>query len=481
MLEKLRKFSGTVFAKLFLFIVAIPFVFWGMGDLFRGGSQNTIVEIQKEKISTQMFINYIQRNYNPEQKLDDRTIESLLSNFIGEKLLELEIQKFKIELSDESLAKIIRNQETFRKDNKFSRNKYEKFLIENRIDAVTFEKNISSQEEKKQLLNFIGEGVMPSVFIINRDYDGINQKRQVDVLNLNDLFDKKIIFTDDQIKTFFDNNKNSYKTIYKSIKFIELSPNNLIGNNEFSDLFFQKIDQIDDLIVEGKKLNYIEKEYNLENTKTATFNKSGKDKNLNKIDNFPNELINKVFNMSNSEEMLLLEHKDKYFVIEISKSENIQKEITDAQVKKDVLLKLKYSAKRKLISDLISKINQNNLKKEDFDKIAKDNNISVKKINLDSINDDKFLKKELVSQIYLYPEKKVIIATDIGLTENFLVYIDNVKNVFIDKNSKEYDRYLNLSKLKIKTDLFNTYDSYLKNKYKIKINQNALENIKNYF
>mgnify|MGYP001353331885 CR=1 FL=1 len=105
----------------------------------------------------------------------------------------------------------------------------------------------------------------------------------------------------------------------------------------------------------------------------------------------------------------------------------------------------------------------------------------VSKINLDSINDDKFLKKELVSQIYLYPEKKVIIATDIGLTENFLVYIDNVKNVFIDKNSKEYDRYLNLSKLKIKTDLFNTYDSYLKNKYKIKINQNALENIKNYF
>ena len=115
------------------------------------------------------------------------------------------------------MAKIIRNQETFKKDNKFSRNKYEKFLIENRIDAVTFEKNISSQEEKKQLLNFIGEGVMPSVFIINRDYDGINQKRQVDVLNLNDLFDKKIIFTENQIKTFFDNNKNSYKTIYKSI------------------------------------------------------------------------------------------------------------------------------------------------------------------------------------------------------------------------------------------------------------------------
>ena len=63
----------------------------------------------------------------------------------------------------------------------------------------------------------------------------------------------------------------------------------------------------------------------------------------------------------------------------------------------------------------------------------------------------------------------------VALKANFFIVEINYEN------SKEYDRYLNLSKLKIKTDLFNTYDSYLKNKYKIKINQNALENIKNYF
>ena len=325
MLEKLRKFSGTIFAKVFLFIVAIPFVFWGMGDLFRGGSQNTIVEIQKEKISTQMFINYIQRYYNPEQKLDDNFIETLLSNFIGEKLLELEIQKFNIELSDVSLAKIIKNQETFKEDNQFSRNKYEKFLIENRLNAVTFENNVSKQEEKKQLLNFIGDGIQPSIFMVSKDYDEINQKRKVDILNLNDLFENKIKFSENQIKSFFDENKNSYEIIYKSINFIELSPKNLIGDNEFSDLFFEKIDKIDDLLVEGKNLNFIAKKYNLEEINTATFNKQGKDKSFDKINNFPNELIDKVFNIANYEQMLLLEHKDKYFVIEINKTENIQK------------------------------------------------------------------------------------------------------------------------------------------------------------
>ena len=59
MLGPIRKFSTSIFAKVFLFIVAIPFVFWGMGDLFRGGNQNTIAQIGDEKLSAQEFIDYI--------------------------------------------------------------------------------------------------------------------------------------------------------------------------------------------------------------------------------------------------------------------------------------------------------------------------------------------------------------------------------------------------------------------------------------
>ena len=55
MLGTIRKFSSSVLAKIFLFIVALPFVFWGMGDLFRGGNQNVIVKIGNEKVSTKEF------------------------------------------------------------------------------------------------------------------------------------------------------------------------------------------------------------------------------------------------------------------------------------------------------------------------------------------------------------------------------------------------------------------------------------------
>ena len=59
MLRTIRKFSSSIFAKVFLFIVAIPFVFWGMGPLFKSGSQNTIVKIDKDKIPIEEFVNYI--------------------------------------------------------------------------------------------------------------------------------------------------------------------------------------------------------------------------------------------------------------------------------------------------------------------------------------------------------------------------------------------------------------------------------------
>ena len=92
MLAKLRNFSSSIFAKFFLAIIAIPFIFWGMGPLFTGGSQNTIVTIGKEKFSTDEFTNYIRHKATNKSDVDENLIEDLLSTFIGEKIMELQIR-----------------------------------------------------------------------------------------------------------------------------------------------------------------------------------------------------------------------------------------------------------------------------------------------------------------------------------------------------------------------------------------------------
>ena len=481
MLSSLRNFTSSPYAKIFLAIVILPFIFWGMGPVFQGGKKNVIVEIEKEKISKQEYIDFVKFHLTDEVLPNKNLIEKMLSNFIGEKLVDLESENLGVKLSDNSLSKIIKNEKIFKKQNKFSRTEYEKFLVKNALDAASFEANISKQAKKKQLFDFIGGGIVPSNFLVNKIYNKINQKRNIQVINLNEAFNQELKFSLDQMKSYYAQNKDTFKDIYKSIKFMELNPRNLTGNDQYNELFFQKIDEIDDLIVEGRNLNYISEKFNLESANATNFNKLGKNKNSKTINNFPNELIVEVFNINETESTKLIEHKGKYFIIEVTKTENIQREIGDTSVRKEVISYLENQTKRKLITKIISKINENNFKKTDFDKLSKDRNVIIKDIKLENQNDDKVLKKELINQIYAFPEKKVIIVADIGFKENFLIYIDKIENTSINKSTDDYEKYFDLSKVNIEGSLFNTYDSYLRSKYKIKINHKVLDEVKNYF
>ena len=387
MLGSFRKFSGSIYAKILLGIIIIPFVFWGMGSSITGGSKNVVVVIDKEKYSIQHFSNFIKKTAL--KKVEANDVEGFLFAFISEKLIEKEIEHFGIKLSDNSLSKLIRHQEQFKRENKFSRTEYEKFLIKNNVTAINFESILSKEEKKKQLLDFIGGGASPSKFLVNISYDKINQKRVIELINLNDVFKIQLNFSEDQIKTYFENNKNKYNKIYKSVKLLELSPKKLVDNNEFNDLFFKKIDEIDDLIFGGEKLNYIIQKFNLEKPNSFTINELGKDINSKMNKKITKDLIEEIFNIKEIEPTVLIEDKNKYFIVELVKTESIQIGIGDDFIKKEILLDLGKKTKRRLITEIIVKINKNNFNKYDFDKLSKDKNVNIKKISLNNQNDDK--------------------------------------------------------------------------------------------
>ena len=481
MLATFRKFSNSIIAKVFLFIVVLPFIFWGMGPLFRGGDKNTIVKIGKDKISTQEFINYIKFNTPSEQTINENLIDKLLTEFIGNKLINKEIRNANIVLSESSLAKIIKNDKSFKKGNIFSRIEYEKFLVKNNLNAVSFEANVLNQEKKKQLLNLIGGGVVPSNFLVNINFDKINQKRFIEMIDLNEIFKKEIKFSEKKIELYFNENKEKYKNTYKSIKFIELNPKNLTENDEFNDLFFKKIDEIDDLIIEGKNLNFILQKHNLSSPASISFDENGKNEKSILVSNFSNKLIKIVFNIDETDPTILAEHKGKYFIIELTNTESIQKIISDPEVKKDIINHLKKHGKRKLISSLINDVNKKDFKKNDFDEFSQDKNLTIKKVELENLNDDKILESNLIKQIYERPKKSIIVITDIDFTHNYLVYIDEIENSFIKESSEDYEKYFNLSKAKIVSSLFSAYDTYLNTKYNIDINYSAVDVIKNNF
>jgi len=481
MLGSLRKFSTSIYAKILFGIVVIPFVFWGMGSSFTSGSKSVVLKIDDDKYSIQEFVNFINMYIPPNEKINNQQIDELLSMFIGNKLVQKEIKYFNIKLSDSSLAKLIRHQKEFQKQDTFSRVEYEKFLLKKNITAATFEKNLANEELKNQFLSFVSGGILPPNFIINDSYNRVNQKRKVDVINLNDVFKEKIKFSEDNIVSYYKNNKDKFSYIYKSFKLVQLNPKKLVGTNEFNDLFFEKIDSIDDLIIEGENFDYIAEKFNLTNISTFRINEFGEDIDFEKINEIPENLIKDIFNINDSEPTALLDVNSKYFIVELTKSENLTINLQSEKVKEKILINLEAGVKRKLISEIISKINQNNYNKSDFEKLAKDKNVPIKSINLANINDNKILKGEIVNEIYAFPEKKVILVNDIFFKDVFLIYIDSISNVSIDIKPKDYDKHSNLSKNKIANELLFTYDSHIKKKYKIDINYKALDTVKNYF
>ena len=481
MLGPIRKFSTSIYAKILLVIIIIPFVFWGMGSSLSGGSKNIIVVIDKDKIYAQEFISFAERNILPEQVVNESLIENLFSNFVGEKLIEREIEHFNISLSDKALSKLIKHQKAFKRGNEFSRVEYEKFLLENNINAGIFETNLTKQEQKKQLLDLVGAGIFPTNFLVNISYNRINQKRNIEIINLNDVFKDELEINEKKIRSYFENNKKDFQEIYKSFNFLELDTKQVTGNDEYDDLYFKKIDEIDDVITSGNKINQISEIFNLGKPTFLIFNESGEDKNLKKISQLHDELIDIVYNIKEFEPVILTEHNGKYFIFELIKTEIDQKEINNVGVKEKITKILRKKTKRELTINFIGKINEGNFKKSEFDNLIKEKNISSKKVSIENLNDGNKIKIDIVKQVYSFPEKSIIVVNDINFDEIYLIYIEKVDNVSIDKNSGDYKKYSNLSRNQISNSLYKSYDYYIKNKYKIDVNYKTFENAKNTF
>ena len=117
MISSFRNFAKTKFAGLLVFIMIIPFVFWGMGSMFSSGNTNTIAKVNDENISTQEFIDYLNDSNVPQktikENLDKNIIEELLTSLVSTTLIELEVKDYNLIISEDTLFKKIKSNKNF--------------------------------------------------------------------------------------------------------------------------------------------------------------------------------------------------------------------------------------------------------------------------------------------------------------------------------------------------------------------------------
>ena len=300
MATSIGKLSKSFFIKLLVGIIILPFVFWGMGDVFRGGNQNVVASIDSKKISTQEFINYLRQiNLNEEQiKSLPKTnlVEQILSQYIGRKVMALEIEKIGVFVNDNALRNIIKNDKLFYKDNKFSRTEYEKFLIKSGITAPQFEANIAEQEKRRQFLSSLAGGIVIPETLIKQEFKKENQTKTIQYIDL-EKYHAKNKPAEDDIKKLYERNKNIFFVEFKSIQYAEIKPDLVTGNSGYDEAFFKQLDIIENQILDGKSFDEASKDNNLKIVKIKKINAKKEDQNKNKINNIPDVLFNKIYNI----------------------------------------------------------------------------------------------------------------------------------------------------------------------------------------
>ena len=426
MINSLRNFAKTKFAGLLVFIMIIPFVFWGMGGMFSTGNTNTVAKINKTNISTEEFIDYLNGSGIPEktirENLDQNIIEELLSNLISTTLLALEIKDYDLTISENTLLKQIKENKNF-KDEKgnFQRIKYEKFLLENNQSAPQFEMRLKERELQKSLFDYIGAGTSSPQFLINKLFEEENKKLQLEFINLDKFYKKKDTFSDTELNNFIEKNKDQLKVEYMDLNYIVINPKNLIGINEFNQSFFDKIDQIEIDIANGIQFSTISSNLDIPTITKKNF----------KISTNANEIEKKIFELRNIE-LDIFENNDDYILYEVQNLEERKPDITDIQTKNEVkeliFQKNKYEYNRKLIE----KISKKEFNNQDFLKMA-EKNLETTKLN--SIKDNKKFEINAVELLYSLPINSFTLITVLAPLSSCSVMFDGALSLAVDTES----------------------------------------------
>ena len=170
-LQSIRERLTGILAFFILGILVIPFAFVGVNSYFTSGNENVVARVNDEDITlaqfTQSYTNYRQRMqsimgaaYDPEQFDTLIARREHLDALINQAVLAQAVDGIGLDVTDERLARAIRELPAFQLDGEFNADLYQNRLTSQGMSVPGFEREMRTQIVMGQLPN----GIMSSSF-----------------------------------------------------------------------------------------------------------------------------------------------------------------------------------------------------------------------------------------------------------------------------------------------------------------------------
>jgi peptidyl-prolyl cis-trans isomerase D len=226
-----------------LALITLPFAFFGVDYYFRGGGSATeVARVGGETISQVEFANAISdqqdrmrqsagKDYDPTVFSNPEVRYSMLEQLIGQRVLDQQVRRGNLRVSDAQLAQFIGELAPFQEDGKFSRTKYEQLLISQNMTPLAFEQRVRQELTVAPLQEPIANGNITATSNIERYLALLDQQRQVAVATVSaDAYLKDVKIDDAAVKAFYDANQGVFQVPDEvKIEYLVLTPDSLIG------------------------------------------------------------------------------------------------------------------------------------------------------------------------------------------------------------------------------------------------------------
>lgn len=226
--------------QILLFLVILPFAFWGVDSYNNSSPGETLATVNGEKIGQQEFDQAWRQQQNKmremlgtgyDQAMFDRpeVKHSVLENLVNQKLLALQARSAGLTVSDQQLAQSIAGIESFQRDGKFNKQFYESVLKSQGMSPLVFEARVAEELRLRQLTDAYMQNGYVSQAVVNNLVRLGGQQRVVSVARMEvDPFLKQVQLSEPSIRNYYDANKKEFETNEQvRVEYVVFSAENL--------------------------------------------------------------------------------------------------------------------------------------------------------------------------------------------------------------------------------------------------------------
>jgi peptidyl-prolyl cis-trans isomerase D len=334
------------------------------------------------------------------------------------------------------------------------------------MSPAMYETKLKNNALQKELLTYISGGAKSPKFLIDKHFMENNRKLNVEFIKLNQFYKKNDKFTNQEINDFINENSDVLKQDFIDFSYVIITPENLIGIDEFNQVFFDAIDEIDNKISKNidfktiiNELNIkpiIKKDYiNLENKET---------------------IENKIYN-SRNDKIEILEDNEKFIFYQIDNIVSKLPGLDDEKFTKHIKNLLFQKTKIEYIENIRDQLDKKEFNEASFNELASS---EIAKTQINSVKDISEFETNSIGVLYSLSINEFTLIAD---KENniFVAKIISYEDPKILKDSNKLKAISNEASAENRNGILNSYNYLINNKFKLIVYDTTLDRVKDYF